>query len=71
MLRECRERFPRHLLQRTPPVSDPGMHYGTGVTHVPNLNVPGIHGARTTHNFAYLVTAQGSVTYIYYKTWKK
>ena len=35
MRRECRERFPRHRLQWKPPVSDPGMHHGTCVTHVP------------------------------------
>ena len=27
--------FPRHRLQRKPLVSDPGMHHGTCVTHVP------------------------------------
>ena len=32
---ECRERFPRHRLQRKPHVSDPGKHHGTCVTHVP------------------------------------
>ena len=32
---ECRERFPRLWLQRKPLVSDPGMHHGTCVTHVP------------------------------------
>ena len=32
---ECRERFPRHRCQRTPLVSDPGMHHGTCVRHVP------------------------------------
>ena len=35
MCRECRERFPRHRLQRKPLVSDPGMHQGTCVMHVP------------------------------------
>ena len=35
MRRECRERFPRHRLQRKPLVSDPDMHHGTCVTHVP------------------------------------
>ena len=35
MRRECQERFPRHRLQRKPLVSDPGMHHGTCVTHVP------------------------------------
>ena len=64
--RECRERFPRHWLQRKPLVSDPGMHHGTCVTHVPwcmsgsltrggGENVPGIPGACAARNFAYLV----------------
>ena len=35
MHRECRERFPHHRLQRKPLVSDPGMHHGTCVAHVP------------------------------------
>ena len=35
MRRECRERFPRHRFQRKPLVSDPGMHHGTCVKHVP------------------------------------
>ena len=35
LIRECRERFPRHQLQRKPLLSDPGMHHGTCVTHVP------------------------------------
>ena len=62
---ECRERFPRHRLQRKPLVSDPGMHHGTCVTHVPwcmsgslirsgEENVPGIPGACASRNFAYL-----------------
>ena len=65
MRRECRERFPHHRLQRKPLVSDPGMHHGTCVTHVPwcmsgslfsggRENVPGIPGACATHNFTYL-----------------
>ena len=48
--------FPRRRLQRKPLVSDPGMHHGTCVTHVPwcmsgsltrggEENVPGIPGA--------------------------
>ena len=56
MRRECRERFPRHRLQRKLLVSDPGMHHGTCVMHVPwcmswsltrggRENVPGIPGA--------------------------
>ena len=48
--------FPRRRLQRKPLISDPGMHHGTCVTHVPwcmsgsltcgdGENVPGIPGA--------------------------
>ena len=66
MRRECRERFPRHRLQRKPLVSDPGVHHGTCVTHVPwcmsgsqtrggGENVPGIRGACVTRNFTYMV----------------
>ena len=65
MPRECRERFPRHRLQRKPLVSDPGMHHGTCVTHVPwcmsgsftragGENVSGIPGACATRNFTCL-----------------
>ena len=64
-LRECRERFPRHRLQRNPLVSDTGTHHGTCATQVPwwmsgsltrgsGENVPGILGACTTRNFTYL-----------------
>ena len=35
MRQECRERFHRRRLQRSPLVIDPGMHHGTCVTHVP------------------------------------
>ena len=54
MRRECRERFPRHWLQRKPLVSDPGMHHGTCVTHVPwcmsgSLNCGG-GGKRSRHS---------------------
>ena len=66
MRRECRERFPRHRLQRKPLVSDPDMHHGSCVTHVSwcmagsltrggGENVPGIPGACVTRNVAYLV----------------
>ena len=59
MHRECRECFSRHRLQRKPLVSDPGMHHGTCVTHVPlrmsgsltcggGENVAGIPGACAT-----------------------
>ena len=65
MRRECRERFPRHWLQRKPVLSDSGMHHGTCVRHVPWCmsesltrngaeNVPVIPGACATRNFAYL-----------------
>ena len=57
--------FPYHRLQRKPLVSDPGMHHGTCVTHVPwcmsaslthggGENIPGIPGACTAHTFTYL-----------------
>ena len=63
---ERRERFPCHRLQRKPLVSDPVMHHGTCVTHVPRcmsrsltggggVNVPGIPGACTIRNFTYQV----------------
>ena len=35
MRREWREHFPRHRLQGKPLVSDPSMHHGTCMTHVP------------------------------------
>ena len=63
--RECRERCPRHRLQRKPLISDHGIHHGTCVTRVPRCmwgsltrgggeNVPGIPGACATHSVAYL-----------------
>ena len=66
MRRECRERFPRHRLQRKPLVSNPGMHHDTCVTHVSwcisgsltrsgGVNVSGIPGASAICNFRYLV----------------
>ena len=78
MRRECRwERFPRHRFQRKPLVSDPGMHHGTCVTHVPwcmsglltrggGENVPGIPGACATRNFTYLVRGPLSTQWIYH-----
>ena len=65
MRREFQESFPRHWLQRKPIVSDPGLHHGTWVTHVPwrmsvsinrggEENVPSIPGANATPNFTYL-----------------
>ena len=66
MRRERRERFPRHRLQRKPPVSVLGKHHGTCATHLPwwksgslthcgGEGVPGISGACATRNFQYLV----------------
>ena len=60
---EYRERFPRHRLERKPLFSDPGMHHGTCVTHMPwcmsgsltrggGENSPGIPGACATYNLA-------------------
>ena len=68
MRRGCRELFSRHQRQKKPLVSDPGMHHGTSVTHVPwcmsgslnrsgGENVPGIPGACATRDFSYLVGA--------------
>ena len=73
MRREYRERFPRQRLQRKPLASDPGMHHGTCVTHVPwcmsgssnrsgGENVPGIPGACATRNFRYLVRGPWTLT---------
>ena len=67
MRRECRERFPRHWLQRKPPVSNPDMHHGTCViyvawcmsgslTHSGRENAPDIPGECATRNFVYLVS---------------
>ena len=57
--------FPRGWLQRELLVSDPNMHHGTCVTHVPwcmsgslncggRENIPGILGACATRNITYL-----------------
>ena len=73
---KCRERFPRHRLQRKPLVSDPGMHHGTCVTHVPccmsgsltcggGENVPGIPGACASHNFTYLARGPCCQFFVY------
>ena len=58
--------FPRHWRQRKPLVSDPDMHHGTCVTHVPwcmsgsltrggGENISGIPGACATRKFTYQV----------------
>ena len=65
MRQECRESFIRHRFQRKPLVSDPGMHHGTCVAHVPwcmsgslthggGESVPGIPDTRATRNLTYL-----------------
>ena len=65
MRRECWECFPHHRLQRKPLVSNPSMHHGTCVTHVPwcmlgsltrggEKNVPSIPSACATRNCTYL-----------------
>ena len=57
--------FARHWLKRKSIFSDPGMHHGTCITHVPccmsgsltrdgGENVPGIPGACATRNITYL-----------------
>ena len=62
MRRECWDHFPCQRLHKKPLVSDPDMHHGTCVTHVPwcmsglltrggGENVPCIPGACATHNF--------------------
>ena len=64
MRQECRERFSRHRIKRKSLVSDPSMHHGTSVTHVPwcmsgsltrgdGENVPVIPGACATRNITY------------------
>ena len=55
MRRECRERFPRHRLQRKPQVSDPDMHRGTCVTHVPWCMSGSLTSGGGENNFTYLV----------------
>ena len=58
--------FSRYRLQRKPLISNPGMHHGTCVTHVPwrmsgslthngRENVRGIPGTCANRNFIYLV----------------
>ena len=64
--------FPRRRFQRKPLVSDPGMHHGTCVTHVPwcmsgsltcgdGENVPGIPGACAPANLRIWQEAHVSV----------
>ena len=78
---ECRECFPCHRLERNLLVSDPGMHHGTCVTHVPWCmsgsltrggweNVPGIPGACATRNFTYLAGAHHCRWHQGFCSWK-
>ena len=67
-----------------PRVSDPDMHHGTCVTHVPwwmpgsltsgflcgGENVPGIPGACTIHNFTYLARGPCSRNWRFSDRWK-
>ena len=68
--------FPRRRFQRKPLVSDPGMHHGTCVTHVPwcmsgsrtrggGKNVPGIPGACAPAISRIWQEAHGLVTQTY------
>ena len=70
------QRFPRHRLLRKSLVSDPSMHHGPCVKHVPwcmsrsltrdgGENVPDISGACATRNFTYLV--RGPLLYVIHK----
>ena len=76
MHRECRERFPRRQFQRKPLVSNPGMHHGTCVTHVPwcmsgsltcgdGENVPGIPGACAPAILRIWQEAHGCLCYVH------
>ena len=70
--------FPRRRLKRKPLVSDPGMHHGTCVTHVPwcmsgsltcgdGENVPGIPGACAPAILRIWQEANASVTGVLYR----
>ena len=68
---ECRERFCHHRLQRKLLVSDPGMHHGTCVTHVPwciagSLNCGGgekrSRHSRRMHNSQFYVSGKRSTS---------
>ena len=80
MRRECRERFPRHRLQRKTLVSDPDMHHGACVTHEPwcmsgslspgcEGNVPVIPGACKTRIFPYLSRGAFPNKFKYVSSW--
>ena len=73
--------FPRGRLQRKLLVSDPDMHHGTCVTHVPwcmsgslnrggGENAPGIPGACATHNITYLARGPWQLQWPVYPTIK-
>ena len=74
MRRECRERFPRHRIQRKPLVSDPGMHHGACVTHVPwcmsGSLTRGVRDSRRTHNpQSYVSDKRPMIGYIHIRPW--
>ena len=54
MRRECRERFPRHWLQRRPYVTHVPWCMSGSLTRHGGENVPGIPGACATLNFTYM-----------------
>ena len=49
MRRECREHYPHHRLQRKPLVSNPSMHHGSCVTHVPWCMSASLTGSSGEH----------------------
>ena len=74
MRRQCRERFPRHLLQKKHLVNDSDMHHGTCVTHVSwcmsgSLNRDGgesVPGVCATRKFTYLAKGPEVTHWTYY-----
>ena len=76
MHQECQGRFLHRRLQRKPLVSDPGIHHGTKMTHLPwcisgsltpggGKNVPGITDACAIRNVAYLARDWWPSNYIH------
>ena len=74
--------FPRRRLQRKPLVSDPGMHHGTCVTHMPwcmsgslasggGENDPGIPGACAPAIFRIWQEAHGSDSRLIQSGWHR
>ena len=61
----CRERFPRKRIQRKPPVSDPGIHHGTCVTHVPWCMSGSLTSCGRKTFPAFMAHAQPSILHIW------